>query len=264
VYSDKRRHSSGEEHSEKRQRKSGEENKKEGVIRCTSRLSSVKNTSSESSKSDSDTDQAGDVMTKDDIEKIVARVSQVLTTKYEESTNRIFEGLKGIQRRVNKIEDNDIRQDKEIDKIKHHMDDFDQKEKDKNVIVTGLKEDQLNKASLINILNDKLKKTIRNDDIDYVLNLRNARQGQPNRLRLVFQDKMKKDEIIKEKTKLKDTDIWLSDDLTKRRSELAYAARQAVKNGKINMTWVHDSKIFTKKKANDKPSILYDIEDLPN
>ena len=75
---------------------------------------------------------------------------------------------------------------------------------------------------------------------------------------------MKKDEIIKEKTKLKDTDIWLSDDLTKRRSELAYAARQAVKNGKINMTWVHDSKIFTKKKANDKPSILYDIEDLPN
>ena len=58
--------------------------------------------------------------------------------------------------------------------------------------------------------------------------------------------------------------IWLSDELTKYKSEIAYAARQALREGKIHQTWVHDSKIFIQKTAKDKPTIIRRREDLPN
>jgi hypothetical protein len=101
--------------------------------------------------------------------------------------------------------------------------------------------------------------------MNYVMKLSSTRDGQPNRARVVYNDKATKNDIMKQKTKLKNADqqIWISDDLTKRRSDLAFAARQAARHGKINMTSVHDSKIFVKKTATGKPSVIRDKSDLP-
>ena len=216
--------------------------------------------------SDSTIATTNDKMTEDDIGSIVLRVTQGLKKQYDDSTKRIFEGLKDIQKRVNNLEDSEVRQDTEIDQIKQHLDDYDQKEKDKNVIVTGLKNDQLNENKIIEVLNEKLQKDIlKKEDIDYVVKLRNGRNDQPNRIKIAFHDKGKKTEIFKQRTKLKNSDpeIWISDDLTKRRSELAFAARNAVRDGKINMTWVYDSKVFVKKNRTDRPTVVSDIKDIP-
>ena len=46
--------------------------------------------------------------------------------------------MKEVQKRVNKLEENDtIKQDVEIMKMKGQIDDFKQKERDRNIIETG-------------------------------------------------------------------------------------------------------------------------------
>jgi hypothetical protein len=225
-------------------------------------------------------------MTEDDIEQIVSRISAKLQKQYEDTTKRFVEGMKEMQKRVNKQEENDSKNDSEIDKLKTELVDLKQEnkernteienlqldvdglvqeKKDKNLIVTGLTEQQLDRDSAIQLLNDKLHKNIRKEEIEYVVKLKNARSNQPNRLRMVFRDKDRKMEIFKQRTKLKDSDqeIWLSDELTKQKNELAFAARQSMRDRRINTTWVYDSKVFVKIKATDKPRIIKSKNDLP-
>ena len=231
----------------KRKRSSGEEEevfKKGRLDISTSSLESV---------SPLVTDTKKDKMTEDDIEQIVSRISAKLQKQYEDTTKRFVEGMKEMQKRVNKLEENDSKNDSEIDKLKTELVDLKQEnkernteienlqldvdglvqeKKDKNLIVTGLTEQQLDKDSAIQILNDKLHKNIRKEEIEYVVKLKNARSNQPNRLRMVFRDKDRKMEIFKQRTKLKDSDqeIWLSDELTKQKNELAFAARQSMRD----------------------------------
>ena len=68
---------------------------------------------------------------------------------------------------------------------------------------------------------------------------------------------------MKEKPKLKGKDIWVNDDLTQLRSTLAYEARQAVKGGLAERTWVHDGKIFLKKFGEDRPIKVTRSKDIP-
>jgi hypothetical protein len=77
----------------------------------------------------------------------------------------------------------------------------------------------MTKTGALGVLNDKLQKNIKSSDIEYVLKLTN-RDRQPNRLKMVFHEKGKKSEIFKQRTKLKggDREIWLANDLTKRRN----------------------------------------------
>jgi hypothetical protein len=215
-------------------------------------------------------------LSENDIDKIVSRISCGLQRQYDETTKRIFEGMKEVQKRVNTLEDNDRKheadiggiktndkkQDAEIELMKGQIDDYQQQEKDNNIVVTGLKVDQLSKESAIEMLNDKLEMNLTNTDVQYVLKLK-TRDDQPHRLRIVFLDKARKSEVMKRKTKLKDQDIWLADELTKFRIDLAYAARKAAKERKIAQTWVHDSKVFIKRNTSDRPILVKYKKDIP-
>jgi ABC-type Na+ efflux pump permease subunit len=128
--------------------------------------------------------------------------------------------------------------------------------------VTGLQNDQLTKDKAIETLNNKLGTNITSDDIDYTVKLKTG-ETQPNKLRIVFSDNGKKAKVIKQKKKLKDSQIWVTDDLTKLRSELAYEARKAVREEKISQTWVHDSNVFIKKTSNARPMKIRTRDDLP-
>jgi uncharacterized coiled-coil protein SlyX len=90
------------------------------------------------------------VMTDDYVERIILRVSQVLKNEYQDTTKRLLDGIKDVQKRVNKLEENDSKQDDviekliendlkqedEIEKLKDQIDDHDQKERDRNLIIT--------------------------------------------------------------------------------------------------------------------------------
>jgi hypothetical protein len=232
-------------------------------------------TSSLESVFESKSDMADDRMGMTDfdsmVDKIVTRLqkqydetSKRLQKQYDETTKRMFEGMKEVQKRMNVIEENDSRQDKEIDNMRADLDDIKQKEKDRNMVVTGLKDEQMTKEEAIKTLNDNLKTNIRSDDIEYVLKLKTT-DTQPSRLRIVFTEKSTKMKVMKQKTKLKNKmNVWLSDDLTKYKSDIAYAARQALRDNKIHQTWVHDGKIFIKKTTKDRPITIRRKEDLPN
>ena len=70
--------------------------------------------------------------------------------------------------------------------------------------------------------------------------------------------------IFKAKKQLKGTQvIWISDDLTLLRNNLAFLARRAVKEKKAVQTWTYDGKIFLKIKEGAKPTRIRHPEDIP-
>jgi hypothetical protein len=200
----------------------------------------------------------------DFIESLVAamtdvRVTEVMGKQYEESTNRILNEMKG---RVEKIEEKDAEQDKEIENIKQRMEEYDQKEKETHMIITGL-QDRLNKEEVTATLNEYLQCDLKAEDIQYVLKLTKKNEQQPNRIRVVFKSKEKKVEVMKRRIKLKGKEVWLADELTPGKMRLAYQARHAMKNKKIEATWVFNGKVFIKKSLTDRPQIVQTPEQIP-
>ena len=80
---------------------------------------------------------------------------------------------------------------------------------------------------------------------------------------MVFKTKEKKEEVMRKRSKLKGSDLWLADALTPYRMSLAYSARQAMKERKIDATWVNDGNIYVKRRGKDRPEIIKSIKDLP-
>ena len=65
--------------------------------------------------------------------------------------------------------------------------------------------------------------------------------------RFALKDKTAKSKVMNSKKNLKSNKTtWINDDLTARRSTLAYYARKACKNGYADETWIYDSKVFLK------------------
>ena len=56
--------------------------------------------------------------------------------------------------------------------------------------------------------------------------------------------------------------IYINDDLTKKRADLAFKARKEKKAGRIAETWVSNGKILVKKKKTDKPTVIKNIQEL--
>jgi hypothetical protein len=69
--------------------------------------------------------------------------------------------------------------------------------------------------------------------------------------------------VYKARTKIKNRSVWISEDLTSRRAELAYRARRAVRDNLAVQTWTTGGSIFIKLKENGKPKKIDTEDDLP-
>jgi hypothetical protein len=150
-----------------------------------------------------------------------------------------------------------------MDNFDIRLDKFEQKEKENNIVATGIPVDKTSKEDVRKILNKKLSCNIAPTDTVYTLELNHDEETEKSTIRIVFSNKDKKDQIMKCKKKLKGHELWLGDDLTKHRSDIAYHARQAVKQGKINQTWVTGGNVFVKMTAKAKPTKINTIGDIP-
>ena len=56
----------------------------------------------------------------------------------------------------------------------------------------------------------------------------------------------------------------MSEDLAAIRANLAYAARLAKKEGKINETWTNNGKVFVKERQDSKPKRVNKVSEIPN
>ena len=133
VYSDKRKHSEEEEEERKRDRKNSTDSP---------------DTSLDDSQDlivfDSSLNKEPDMTKDDDIKRMLVaalkdqEVAEVLTKTFDKSARKIVETL---QTRVESIEEREQERDTDIADLKLRLDMVEMKERDKNIIVTGLPSD---------------------------------------------------------------------------------------------------------------------------
>ena len=255
VYSDKRKHSEEEEEERKR-------DKKNSIDSPETDLEDTHDLIFFDSTLDKETDMKGDEMKRMLVEALKDQeVADVLTQTFDKSATKIVETL---ETRVKQIEEKDHERDTDIADLKLRLDMVEMKERDKNIIVTGLPSECKKKEEVAKALNGLLGTRIYPDDIDqtYKLVKKGTDASAATRTRVTFKDKSSKTTVVKAKTKLKGKSIWISDDLTAFRSNMAFQARQAVRDQLFEQTWVHDGKIFIKKTGHTRPIKLTSPGDL--
>ena len=79
----------------------------------------------------------------------------------------------------------------------------------------------------------------------------------------MFHEKRTPEEIMKVKSRLKGKKIWLSDELTSYRSNLAFLACRDVKDGKAEGTWIANSRVLLKLKVEKHSRKIDSPSDIP-
>ena len=185
-----------------------------------------------------------------DDENIVKKLTRSLSQDIEELQDRVM---------VLEVENED--RDALTTKMNEKIDDLEQKERSRNIIVTGIKHDTV--AKTVKKLNRKMTTNIKDDDIHYITKLNAGRNGNDKeRIKIVFNNQQSKDAVYKNRTKLKGKNLWIAEDLTPTRSKLAYMARQAVKKEYGHSTWTLDGWIYIKQTEDSKPKRISNPNDL--
>jgi hypothetical protein len=193
------------------------------------------------------------------------RVNKLMNGETEKLLKKMDERLDMVEEKVEVVTAMTSSHTSEIEAMKVKMDEYEQRDRNAHAIISGAIEGEITKESLVKLLNEKLEVNIDATDVKYVLKLgRNTGELEYRRARIVFVNEAKRNEMMKQKSKLKDKNLWLSDDLTNMRNNLAFLARTAVKNNKIAETWVTDSKVFVKDKGKAKARRIYKPSDIPN
>ena len=170
--------------------------------------------------------------------------------------------------RIEAIEQEMLETNDRMSTVEIDVDELKQKEKENNIIISGVDDEKKTKGGIRKLLNEKLQCSVIEDDINYIVKLikrdEAGKAQETSQVKVVFHEKSVKMRVFKSKNKLKGDDhIWLSDDLTPYRSRLAFLARSAVKEERINQTWVFDGKIFIKITKDSKPRVIKHPQDIP-
>ena len=81
-------------------------------------------------------------------------------------------------------------------------------------------------------------------------------------LKVSFFDHHLRDAVYARRMKLKGTDVFLSEDLTLKKSALAYEAREYARKYQNVTTWTVDGNIFLKDSMEAKPHVIHSPDDL--
>ena len=193
-------------------------------------------------------------------------INGLMATTFEKTVDR---KLKPVIDSINSVKAENIERDEKVRKLEDtcssleaQIDEFEQQKCNRNIIISGLNEKDCDQEGALNFLKTVPGVNISIFDIDYVLKLRT--QTNTNRMRVVLQTKEKKIEIMKAKKSLgQEIKTWINDDLTPFRARLGFQARQGVKAGKLQQTWIFDGKIFIKMNGETSGKLVKTMKDLP-
>jgi hypothetical protein len=166
-------------------------------------------------------------------------------------------------KKIEEVEMRVIENEKRADQFDQRIDNYEQRDLECNAIISGVPSDQATKDDIRKILNEKLKCNVATTDIQYIVKINGGEESEKSNVKIAFTSKEKKTQIMQAKKKLKGEDIWITDDLTTYRRNLAYQARQAVRNGLAKQTWVTDGKVFLKITTKDKPQKIQFVHEIP-
>ena len=99
---------------------------------------------------------------------------------------------------------------------------------------------------VIGYLNKKLDLDIASNDISACHTLRNRMRDKSDNIIVRFVNKKSKIKVLINVRKLKGSNVYINEHLTKKNREIAQKARLLRRQGKINKTWTRDCKVFMK------------------
>ena len=191
---------------------------------------------------------------------------------YKDATKEVIkEELKEVNEKIVQVVETSLKHesdihkhDKRLKEVEKKIDDSDQRERAKNIIITGVPEGQYFVQKSIELMRSKMNIVVSRSDIKYGVRLGVEKDDNKNLpVRIVFKEIETKTRIYKSRTKLKGTSIWIAEDLTPRRSELAFKAREAVRQNKAAQTWTFGGTIFLKTKSKSRPHKVATENDIP-
>uniref|UniRef100_A0A8C5NDS0 Uncharacterized protein n=1 Tax=Gouania willdenowi TaxID=441366 RepID=A0A8C5NDS0_GOUWI len=125
-----------------------------------------------------------------------------------------------------------------------------------------LKEKNERNAEEIKLLNARSKDIVLNPDINSFHLL--PKKNDNSAVKITFTNMKFKGELLKQGRKLKETKVFINENLTKKNASIAWKARQIKKGGKILKTWTRNCRIYITPlgEENGKPILIKTMEDL--
>ena len=154
------------------------------------------------------------------------------------------------------------KRDKKIMELQNQVDHLEQYTRRNSVRITGVPEES-NLSSTVqveSILTEKLNLTVEPWELIGTHRVGPPTAGKPRPILAKFISHHKKTEVVKARSKLKGSSVFINEDLTKTRALVFKKARIAKKDKKIKDTWTYDGRIFIKR-LDDTLKILETIED---
>ena len=186
--------------------------------------------------------------------------------------------IKELTDRQDKLENQQQSTSKEVEKLQIQnrglamkLDKMDQNQRNNTIRITGVMETENEGTStaalVLALFKDKLKLDIKKEALLECFRIphKDRNVSDPKPIVIKFNDLAAKKSVYRARIKLKDDSsakVFINEDLTMPRANLAYQARAAVKAKKIHSTWSMDGDIFIKKKASDRPQKVLFPSDL--
>jgi hypothetical protein len=146
------------------------------------------------------------------------------------------------------------------------IDNLQQAQRNKTVRIMGIPEEKTENAvnKFMDIATNKMKINLQRSCIETAFSIGKASQKVNRQMLVKFTDETSKKNFYQGRIKLKDCKpaIYINEDLTLRRVQIATAARKAVKDNKIDSSWTMDGNIYVKYAPTQKPKKITSISDL--
>lgn len=193
------------------------------------------------------------------------------------------EQLLGLLEEVKQLRLRNAEKDQRIEDLERRVDELEQYSRVNDVVITGIKIRPRSYACAVAADNGELSdqeiQSVEQQvasylqsrgietDLEYIeaCHPLPTKNGRPPAVIMRFTNRKKKIALLKQGRKLKGTNVFINEHLTKKNADIARIARQLRKQGKIQQTWVTNCKIFIKLNGTPEEAkvlVVKRIEDL--
>ena len=151
--------------------------------------------------------------------------------------------------------------DDRIAAIEIQNDETEQDRRSRNLIIKGLPKSDNPKTTISSEIKHRLDVDIKTEDIKYAIPIENTTDHSTS-YKINFYEQKIRDQVYSNRMLLKGSKIYINEDLTIKRSKLAFDARQHIKSVPGANTWTQDGKVFVKYSPSAKPRAILTSADL--
>ena len=196
---------------------------------------------------------------------LMDEIDTLVSLKVNEATNQIKNDIKGLKEENAKLR-NDI--DKLEKKCKTNIDDLEQYSRRSCLRIGGVKEENTeNTDEIVMDIARRVNADVRPQDIDRSHRVGRPRELGPDPLRpreiiVKFSNSKARLDLLKGRTSLRraNASIFINEDLTSVRKELAYKCRVLRRANKIKKVWIYNGNVFIRQNDDQKVQISCDSD----